>query len=322
MAVGVPENDVFAAADAVLARGERPTVERVRLELGRGSPARVGALLDQWWEQLAGRLRGETRLPGLPTEVAQAFVAIWQQAITLAQGVAEQSLASQRQVLAEEREELVALEGRARLEIVQERQRTAVAVSARQGTETRLTDLELLLAQRQAQIDDLSARREELQEQCNDARKQLVDVQQQLRDCREQAEQARAEQQRYTRDVEDRAYREIDRAREESKAIGMQLKDAQARLLAGQQVLQENQLSLADIREQAQAARTDAQLLAAQLDQTQQQVSEAGEQISGLQCELQAARDDLAGARERAIAAEARAEVLASRSSRAPRKRG
>lgn len=89
MAVGVPESEVFAAADAVLARGERPTVERVRLELGRGSPARVGALLDQWWEQLAGRLRGETRLPGLPAEVAQAFVAIWQQATTLAQGVVE-----------------------------------------------------------------------------------------------------------------------------------------------------------------------------------------------------------------------------------------
>lgn len=34
MAVGVPENDVFAAADAVLARGERPTVERVRLHHG------------------------------------------------------------------------------------------------------------------------------------------------------------------------------------------------------------------------------------------------------------------------------------------------
>ncbi len=48
MAVGVPETEVFAAADAVLERGERPTVERVRQELGRGSPARVGALLDQW----------------------------------------------------------------------------------------------------------------------------------------------------------------------------------------------------------------------------------------------------------------------------------
>jgi hypothetical protein len=57
----VPENDVFAAADAVLARGERPTVERVRLELGRGSPARVGGLLDQWWSRLAERLNGETQ---------------------------------------------------------------------------------------------------------------------------------------------------------------------------------------------------------------------------------------------------------------------
>lgn len=119
MAVGVPENEVFAAADAVLARGERPTVERVRLELGRGSPARVGALLDQWWEHLAGRLRGETRLPDLPTEVAQALVAIWQQAITLAQGVTEQALTSQRQVLAEEREALGALEARSRLDVAQ-----------------------------------------------------------------------------------------------------------------------------------------------------------------------------------------------------------
>ena len=40
MAVGVPENDVFAAADAVLARGEPPTVERVRLEPGSVTLAR------------------------------------------------------------------------------------------------------------------------------------------------------------------------------------------------------------------------------------------------------------------------------------------
>jgi hypothetical protein len=64
---------------------------------------RVGGLLDQWWEQLAGPLRGETRLPGLPAEVAQAFMAIWQQATSLARGVAEQALAAQRQELVEER---------------------------------------------------------------------------------------------------------------------------------------------------------------------------------------------------------------------------
>ena len=177
MAVGVPESEVFAAADAVLARGERPTVERVRLELGRGSPARVGALLDQWWEQLAGRLRGETRLPGLPAEVAQAFVAIWQQATTLAQGVVEQSLASQRQVLAEEREELLALDTRARLDVAQARQQTAEAISVRQSAETRLTDLELLLAQRQAQIKDLQEQRGALQLACDTLQQQLHGLQ-------------------------------------------------------------------------------------------------------------------------------------------------
>ncbi|RJX60392.1 plasmid replication region [Pseudomonas syringae pv. actinidiae] len=223
MAVGVPENEVFAAADAVLARGERPTVERVRLELGRGSPARVGGLLDQWWEQLAGRLRGETRLPGLPAEVAQAFVAIWQQATTLAQGVVEQSLVGQRQVLAEEREQVAAVEARARLEAAQARQQTAEALATRKAAETRLSDLEQLLTQRLTQIDDLRHQREELLGQRDEVRQQLQEIQR-------QAEQTRLEQQRYTRDVEDRAFREIDRAREESKAASAQLKETNGRL--------------------------------------------------------------------------------------------
>lgn len=125
MAVGVPENDVFAAADAVLARGERPTVERVRLQLGRGSPARVGGLLDQWWARLAERLNGETRLPALPGEVSQAFVMVWQQAINLAQGVAEQALAEQRHVLATERERVAAVEDLARQDAALARQQSA-----------------------------------------------------------------------------------------------------------------------------------------------------------------------------------------------------
>ncbi len=114
MVVGGAENEVFAAANAVLALGERPTVERVRLELGCGSPERVGGLLDQWWARLAERLNGETRLPTLPADLAQAFVAVWQQAIHLAQSVAEQALSEQRQVLAAERERVASVEDQAR----------------------------------------------------------------------------------------------------------------------------------------------------------------------------------------------------------------
>lgn len=310
MAVGVPENDVFAAADAVLARGERPTVERVRLELGRGSPARVGALLDQWWEQLAGRLRGETRLPGLPVEMAQAFMAIWQQAITLAQGVAEQALAGQRQVLNEEREALGALEARARLDVAQARQQAAEAVIARQSVEARLAALEQLLTERQAQIDDLRAQRDELQAQRDESRAHVAEVRQLLHESREQAEQAREAQQRYTRDVEDRAYREIDRTREESKGLALQLKDANARMLTLQQSLQAEQRQLAEAREQRATAEAQNEALNQNLSQMRQAAAQAEARSHALQHSLQQLQTVLADTQHSAVAQQSRADTL------------
>lgn len=282
MAVGVPEHEVFAAADAVLARGERPTVERVRLELGRGSPARVGALLDQWWERLAERLRGETRLPSLPAEVAQAFVNTWQQAIILAQGVADQALASQRQVLAQEREALGALEARSRLDVTQARQQTAEAVAGRQGAETRLADLEQLLTQRLAQIDDLRSQRDELQAQRDEVRMQLTEAHLLLQESRAQAEQARSEEQRYTRDVEERAYREIDRVREESKALTTQLKTSQNHVHTLQQSLQAIQVELSNAREQRATALGELHTLSEQMAEHRSARVKASEHLDEL----------------------------------------
>jgi predicted nucleic acid-binding Zn-ribbon protein len=85
--------------------------------------------------------------------------------------------------------------------------------------------------------------------------------------------------------------------------------------------MEEHQLVLTDTRDQLQAARSQGQLLGAQLTQVQQRASEAGEYISRLEAALQAAREDLAEARERAVAAEARIEVLASRPRRSTNKR-
>lgn len=226
MAVGVPEAEVFAAADAVLARGERPTVERVRLELGRGSPARVGSLLDQWWDRLAQRLRSETRLPALPSEVSQAFVAIWQQAVRLAGDVAEQSLDDQRQVLMEERAEVLAIEDAARQEAAQYRQQAAAAIAQQQVAERRLADLERLLEQGMGQIEDLTEQRDVLKQDLDTGRERIQSLERQMLSDRYDADQTRKAQETYVRGVEERAYREVDRAREEAKATGVQLKEA------------------------------------------------------------------------------------------------
>ncbi|MBS0342361.1 MAG: DNA-binding protein [Proteobacteria bacterium] len=53
---GIQEADVFAAADALLAEGKRPTIERVRLTIGRGSPNTVSPMLEKWFATLGERL--------------------------------------------------------------------------------------------------------------------------------------------------------------------------------------------------------------------------------------------------------------------------
>mgnify|MGYP003602785363 CR=1 FL=1 len=267
MAVGVPENEVFAAADAVLARGERPTVERVRLELGRGSPARVGGLLDQWWASLAERLSCETRLPTLPAGVSQAFVAVWQQAIHLAQAVAEQGLSEQRQVVTAERERVAVVEDQARQDAALARQHAMVAQAAQQVSETRLADLEALLEQRATQILDLQQQRDSLLRERGDGQQHSQTLHQELNDLRRKAEQERVAQEIYVRGVEDRAHREVDRAREESKHMTAQVKEAGYQLEHLQQRIEGAQDALGQALQNAAAQLARGDTLEQQLVQ-------------------------------------------------------
>lgn len=267
MAVGVPENEVFAAADAVLARGERPTVERVRLELGRGSPARVGGLLDQWWARLAERLSGETRLPTLPAGVSQAFVAVWQQAIHLAQAVAEQGMSEQRQVVSAERERVAVVEDQARQDAALARQHAMVAQAAQQVSETRLADLEALLEQRATQILDLQQQRDSLLRERGDGQQHSQTLHQELNDLRRKAEQERVAQEIYVRGVEDRAHREVDRAREESKHMNAQVKEAGYQLEHLQQRIEGAQDALGQALQNAAAQQARGDTLEQQLVQ-------------------------------------------------------
>ncbi|MBD8472509.1 DNA-binding protein [Pseudomonas sp. CFBP 8770] len=300
MAVGVPETDVFAAADAVLARGERPTVERVRLELGRGSPARVGTLLDQWWEQLAQRLRGETRLPGLPAEVAQAFVAVWQQASVLAQGVVEHSVAAQREVLAAEYERVAGVEEQVRRDIALARRQVIEAETARGNAETRLDDLDKLLAQRQVQIEDLQQQRIELQGARSELQADIASLQQALRDQQQQAEHNRLAQEAYVRGVEERSHREVDRAREDLKTRNLEAREQQKQLEALQKRLEQTRSALGDAQLQAAAREARSQLAAEQGQHALQQ----------LETQLRSAREAQEAALQAATAQQARADTL------------
>ena len=53
---GVQQDDVWSAADDLIAEGLRPTIERVRQKIGRGSPNTVSPMLESWFATLAPRL--------------------------------------------------------------------------------------------------------------------------------------------------------------------------------------------------------------------------------------------------------------------------
>src|SRR5271169_6506812 len=79
---GITSRDVELAADALLRAGERPTIERVREKIGRGSPNTINPALDAWWKRLASRLdAGPAALHRLPEAVAHVAEALWMQAL-------------------------------------------------------------------------------------------------------------------------------------------------------------------------------------------------------------------------------------------------
>jgi hypothetical protein len=216
MAIGVPETEVFAAADAVLARGERPTVERVRTELGRGSPARIGQLLERWWEVLAQRLKGHALLPDLPGEVAQGFAEAWRLALVHAETNARATLTEERNALFAEQTTLTQERKLWEIALAEAQSDAAESTAKLAQAGTQLRERQALTDQLVAQVDDLRHQRDRLQAHAEQHLAQL-DI---LRAERESAHD-------HVRMVEDRAHQQVDQARQELKQMQQQLEREQ-----------------------------------------------------------------------------------------------
>jgi DNA repair exonuclease SbcCD ATPase subunit len=99
---GVQQHEVNAAADALLAQKVRPTVERVRLRIGHGSPNTVGPMLEHWFADLAPRLGLAASDAGqkLPPQLLEAAQGIWKAALDQATKQVQAGLASESERLA------------------------------------------------------------------------------------------------------------------------------------------------------------------------------------------------------------------------------
>lgn len=112
---GISEHDVWTAADTLLMAGQRPTIERIRQQLGRGSPNTVSPYLDAWFAGLGARLQGAgdgvAGVPEgvtMPESVARAALDLWTLAICEGRSALADEAAAQRAVLDAREAELAA----------------------------------------------------------------------------------------------------------------------------------------------------------------------------------------------------------------------
>jgi len=167
----INSSDVDRAADALLRMGSRPTVEKVRATIGRGSPNTINPLLDGWWKRLAGRLdAGPAALHRLPEPVLLAAEGLWLQALDDAGRRAAVEQGSTRKSLARDRQDL---EVRSHVLSIREQEisdRLKQSESRAAKLEIELETLTTLLRKEQASRASAERRMAEAQDELQNAR--------------------------------------------------------------------------------------------------------------------------------------------------------
>lgn len=286
---GVQTEEVWAAADAVLALGERPTIERVRLQLGRGSPNTVGPMLDGWFGSLAGRLQApsdpadsangpaDVGIP-LPAPVMRAAKTLWGRALQHADERAADQFAQARTALEAQAESL----RHAQEELAREQQRLddrndayAVAMQARDAQIAELVrqaqELQQQLQASQLLLDTTRSEGAQLRQAADTERRRH-----EAKDAEHQAERSRLAERAQTQ--ERRLNAEVDRARQESRRLALQLEgdgkkaakalaDAMDRARKLDTHMGDLQIEKAGLSRALQSARDEVKGLQAQFDE-------------------------------------------------------
>jgi hypothetical protein len=208
MPKGIKQEQVNATADAIVAAGENPTVEKIRQALGTGSPNTVTRMLDVWRSTLAQRLRDVIKLPDVPPEAGQAFAEVWRLALAHAETLARAALSEEQNALFADQTSLT--QERKLWEIALAEAQTALSESA-----AKLAQAETQLLERQTLVDQQEAQRVDLLQQRNRLQHQLDEQSIEL----EAVRATHMATQEHVRAVEDRAHQQVDHARQEIKTL-------------------------------------------------------------------------------------------------------
>jgi hypothetical protein len=253
----IAREDVFRAADELLVQGDRPTIDRVRMRLGRGSPNTINDHLDAWWAKLGARLRDlpGQEFPQLPERASKTLQLLWTEALDEAHASLRASLEERSTALAEREDALQAREsGLERAQaLAGERNKAledALALAREQllAANRRAETLEGTLRSMEEELSRLRGQHERLENESRDLRRLQAAM-------RTEFESERTRINTRHEGTETHWISEVDRARQQGKLLEGRLAQANATRDKQAQEIQKLKRELATARTATAAKR-------------------------------------------------------------------
>ncbi len=225
---GLSYEDIKQVATALLAKGENPTVMRIREALGTGSASTIHQHLQQFHLE---RRRNPSELPSdVPAGLMKAVEHFWQTAVTLAHGQLQQ----EREVMASQVAAFTAERDQALQEVEQIKSLYQQEQQLKQHLQNALGERDQHLSDLQKRLQQAEEKHTQLQQTLATAQERLganylahlnqIETLQQQHAVALQTEQSRAEKEQA------RLLLQIDQGRQEHRQVFQQFQKDQAQL--------------------------------------------------------------------------------------------
>ena len=239
---GIQQEDVWAAADSLIADGHKPTIERVRQKIGRGSPNTVSPMLEAWFATLGARIGAnkEDEAPDdIPKVLLHALKDAWAMALSMGREQsaleivhAQADLAQSTRRLNERETELDQKEQVSRIKREALENALEAARSCIDDAMARLREAQELASRREMEIQSLRQKLAAIEAERDSERRSHQDaVASYIMERSKSEERAQATQRKWLE--------EIDRARQETKKIFSAAQMSEKQFAAEKNLLEE-----------------------------------------------------------------------------------
>ncbi|MCO1335065.1 DNA-binding protein [Microbulbifer sp. OS29] len=296
---GVTYLDVFEAAKAIKARGEEPTVDKVRTLLGTGSKSTIAPLLKRWKSETASN----TDVSGLPKDLVEALKGLHQRIQKGANQQIEQVQQEFGALEAELSENLTEAQETSVKQAAQIReleQKLSSAESEKRRLKVALDESRSVLEKCKYQLEDSSARVSEQKTAIEEMKQENRDIREHFEHFQQRTATDRQHERDQYRSSSDQLKGQVTSLSEQLGLAERKLSDQDLLYKQGQALITELNREKQDLRQQIGVALTEASNLKLQTEKQVEMAQTRSAEISQLQGEFAQLQND-SSAKEREI---------------------